>query len=290
MRPRVFHVLIAGLALSLPLSASGDYTAGFVWSPATDFDDGTTQGANWFRGNPDDDAIDCPVWSYEWVQGGDQLGGTNPWYEQPPNLMVWDSVWMGVSTEDRWARADDTRPAIGKSPSAGSVFAVHWRQSSVFDFAPVTRWTNPTGDGVFITISGPIRVGWSGPGGTVDVCLAKVDSEADTTTVLWSATVNKPMGSDDVGLTIADDAMAGFDVTDVGMDACDQLVLSARARTSDSDPTAFIVLNFQDLEIELTGAPCNPPLCAGDINGDGIVDNTDLSLLLGNWNCGLPEE
>jgi hypothetical protein len=34
------------------------------------------------------------------------------------------------------------------------------------------------------------------------------------------------------------------------------------------------------------GDPAEPP-CEGDLNGDGVVDLSDLGILLANWNCGV---
>lgn len=128
---------------------------------------------------------------------------------------------------------------------------------------------------------------WKGPamGGpsdwstVVDVVIAVRDVSAGTVTVLDSHSDNKPNANN-----VEEFRTYAISELNVQLDAFDQIIISARARSDSDADSLYISLSdvpgggLDPLEIEFNG-----PTCPWDINGDGLINNVDVSGVLGAW-------
>jgi MYXO-CTERM domain-containing protein len=226
-------------------TALGQYMPGFQWHRDTDWTPGAAPGTS--QNNPSPDANNVPVWSYEWAAGG-PLGSANPWYAQSGAASVWDGNWFG-NGQGAWARDVGTNPPVFRNRLTHNIVRGN------FDRVPMVRWMHPLGDGAMVEIHGELTVRWTGDSfiGSpvdVDVVIARYSAGSGGWDELLGQTVAKPIPSPSVGdfLTIP------VGLSDVAMNAGDQLVFSLRGREDTGQTGRWLVLN-DDVTIELTAVP-----------------------------------
>ncbi|MEX2217995.1 MAG: hypothetical protein WD749_04480 [Phycisphaerales bacterium] len=205
--------------------AAGTSMAGVVnpsWRRTTDWVPGSAQGG--ISGNPGP-VGGSPVWQYEWTNGG-ALGSSNPWFENPGNLMTWDGAWWATGW-GVWSKGDDNSPPI----LAGRL--IHNVVSTEYANIPMVRWRNPLqGNSNSVDVAGTLLVNWNGLNGLgrpgdVDVVIAKHTAATNLTSILYSTTVSKPNPFPSVG----DSVLLPVNLTNVGVDAGDSIIISHRGRT-----------------------------------------------------------
>jgi hypothetical protein len=206
--------------------ARPDYVRVLNWIP------GTGQGST--VNNPST-VNGQPVWQYETVQGG-ALGTANAWYKNSGTLMTWDPAWY-VTGWGVWSNGDNHNPPILASR------LVHNVAASVYNDIPLVRWRNPLGNGTSVSITGSLQVNWNGLNGLgrpddVDVAIAKFNSSLNTTTLLFSTTVIKPLPFPSVG----DSVNIPVNLTNIQMNAGDSIVLTHRGQTALAPLGAWINL------------------------------------------------
>ena len=127
------------ICCSTPALANPIYSPGFVWDRQADWTPGTPGIPP--VGNPDDDALGSPVWSYEYQANVpraadlDTTDGVTPWYQRPTTgLLNW------------FQEAPPTQPAWGTGPMVRQDYM--WTVSgggsgTTVTYTPVVRWQNP---------------------------------------------------------------------------------------------------------------------------------------------------
>lgn len=250
--------LRAVLAISMFAAATGAdavaYLPGFVWDRSTDWTGGVSPGLT--AGNPDGDLLGQPVWQYEWTVGLG-LAAPKPWYLGPKTLMVWDDDWWGAGGQANWARDylgpgsdNNVNPPISRYTMAHDLS--QYKES--WDYMPVVRWTNPTGDAALVDIGGALKIEWAGwgvsPDVDVDVILGIKDSSANSFSLLLGTVVsnptpglnNPPYPSVTIPLSFAS----------VRFDEGDSMLVSLRARSAPFALPNWVVL-YDDVRLTYRG-------------------------------------
>ncbi len=263
--------LSAFLQIILASAAHAQYQAGYVWNRDADWSGGTRHGGSWRWGNPDADEVGNEVWSYEICSGGGALDSANPWYREPTTLATWDASWYGGA--GLWSQGDNSGPPLARQE------IVHDRGlGGLFGRTPLVRWTNPTRETISVGVSGQLRVTWAGNAAgcpvVVDVVVARL-TEAGAYTELLAATVSKPL----VACTVGDYLELPMDVSNLGVGARDQIVVSIRARESVAGQ--WVILR-DAISITLMDVDA----CQADFNGDGFVDFFDYDAFVEAFETG----
>ena len=234
----VLLALTASQALARP-----DYVRSVNWV------EGTVQGGT--AGNPGQ-VNGTPIWQYETTQGG-ALGSGNAWYSQPTDLMTWDSSWYATGW-GVWSKGNDANPPV--LPSR----LVHNVAAAVYNDVPMVRFHNPLGNGASLNINGTLQIAWNGVDGLgrpndVDVVIAKFDSALNSTTLLYSNTVVKPLPFPSVG----DSLNLPINITGVTLNQGDSIILSHRGRTPLAPLGAWINM-YDNVTFNLVPAPATAML------------------------------
>jgi len=237
------------------LLAAGGTAQAQVWLRSADWVPGAVHGSSTNNPGP---VGGVPTWQYEVAQGGG-LGSANPWYEQPTQLMTWDSAWWQTGWSV-WSKGDDFSPPV----LPGRL--IHNVHPTTFDDVPIVRWMNPMGNGL-INISGTLTVNWNGVNGLgrpvdVDVVIARYDASSNTTMVLYSATVSKPNPFPSVG----DSVLLPISLTNIPIDADDSIIFSHRGQTAVGPLGAWV--NLYDA-VQITPVPA--PGAAGVLALGGLL-------------------
>lgn len=177
----------AAPALALLILATQTHAEIIQWRRIPQFTSGGT--------NPAGDGLGNSPWQYEWTTG-EALSGSDPWWDNPTTLMVWDPDWWGRGI-GAWTRADDVSPMVNQTLLTHNLYTISHPNM------PLVRWTNPLVGETEFTIGGLLRVVWNGPDDIgsetlVDVVLAHIDGVSGVKTMLSSSTVAKPTPGDSV--------------------------------------------------------------------------------------------
>ncbi len=220
-----FSLGIAGVASSQTLPYCWDRSMEWRVLPASAV--GTTQG------NPGPDSFGNLVWQNEYVTTGGGLGSANPWYLEPATKCVWDDSWFGQA--GGWVVSDDFGVNINQFGGIDS-----YGTSGVwFQYKPIVRWINTTGQPFSLSISGTLRIGWRSSSGSAgpmptDVVIAHKQS-AGAANVLFGSTVDKPSSS-----TAEEFIDLPVSIPDFSIAAGDEIIVSIRASSMSSAPGRFI--------------------------------------------------
>ncbi len=143
--------------------------------------------------NPASDGLGNSPWRYEWTTG-DGLAGSDPWWDNPTTLMVWDPDWWS-SGYGAWSRGDNMSPMVNHTLLTHNLYTISHA------YMPLVRWTNPLAGDTDYTIGGLLRVVWNGPDDIgsetlVDIVFAHMDGGTGDKTVLSAWTIAKPTPGD----------------------------------------------------------------------------------------------
>lgn len=248
-------------------SVEGDYGLGFTWDRSGDWTGQAVHGS--LESNPQSDAASNPAWRYEYVRG-DGLGGADPWYGKIGTPMSADTDWFNNAGIEVWAVADDVLPVV-------NVAALYHLANDTFDGThglwediPVVRWLNPTGEATDLTVVGELMVGWRNAGSAslpVDVAIARVNLASGDVTLMYSATVDNPIGNT-LFLPIS---------FEVPMASDDSLAITLRA-TNLLHGTGTYIAMFDDLSIQAAAIEPPPDAPAELIPEPATVALTALAL------------
>lgn len=231
---------------------------GYSWVRDLDWTVQPPAAAGSTAGNPDDDTLGNPVWTYEHVDG-DALGMLSPWYRDPtPTPLVWDASWFGG--EPGWVAADDEAAYISQRQ-----LLHHYGtgpNGSGFTEVPLIRWRNTSDRTLETGITGSLTLTWTGEndiGGpaTVDIVLGRRFASTGLDGLLFTFTLNKPTNvvgpAQSLTLPIT---IAPFDNA-----PDDEILITMRARTPDT-AHRWIVMD-DALSIDLTDGNLYPSFCFG---------------------------
>jgi hypothetical protein len=191
-----------------------------------------------------------PRWTYEWTTGG-ALNSANPWYRNPTTYMTWDSSWYG-QTVGVWSRGDNLNPPVFQN------YIIHNQAPSVIAYQPIARWVN-LGGASPASLSGSLVVKWTGANGLgrpsdVDVVIAKQDAGRTVTTLLYTATVQKPNPFPSVG----DFVTLPVNLGGLNFAPGESMIVTLRAKTTQY---AWIQM-FDNLNLTVVPAPAGAGLLA----------------------------
>jgi len=257
MTTRTSFAFVFGLGIAAAASAQAppycwDRSMEWVVQPASAV--GTTQG------NPGPDIFGNPVWHMEYVTTGGGLGSANPWYLEPATKCVWDDSWYGQP--GGWVVSDDFGVNISQFGGID-----HYGANGVwYQYKPIVRWVNATGQAFSLQIDGTLRISWGSSVGNAGKMPTEVvivhRQSAGGANLLYSNTVDKPSSSTanefiDLPISIPSFAVA----------TSDEVIISIRA-TGTSVPSRFVSFgdNLRMLrdggvlatETVRLGAPPNP--------------------------------
>jgi hypothetical protein len=256
------HIGLSVVAsLALAAAAQAQYTNGFAWRFANDFNAGVNNGDSIGRGNPAFDTLGSMVWSYEWVPAGPSLTMANPWFNGIPTIMVWDTNnSTGAANPASWARADNTGPFI----QAGRLIQV----PGPSDPKPLLRFTNPQPNSITVSLSDFAFIRWQGGASSpVDFVIALWDQSARVHIPLFSTTVDKPFDGDTI--------IVAPTIPSVFLDRNDSLIISAQGRGT---ALGTVVIEPNPLVTLVSGGDC-----VVDTNGDRVITFLDITTLLANF-------
>jgi len=251
-----------------------EYSPGYVWDRSEDWISENTHGSS--GGNPANDSLGNPVWSYEWTQGG-AVGSANPWYLQTTSPMVWDNSWCGGT--GTWAKGDDVSPLIKKD------FILHnIANSTIYSDIPMLRWISPSENILRVDIEGEISAVWTGQNGSssavnIDIVIAYEDVASSNRMVLYSTTVNKPSSSNIFDIPVG--------IQSIEVNKGDGIIFTLRAQSQINGQWPYIRDN-----IVITA---NSVITSTDSDGDGTPNDQDGCPLDPNkieegvCGCGTPE-
>ena len=275
---RVSRCALAVVACALAFAvggatpAAGQYVVGHVWDRESDWTEPPDSASGTTQGNPDDDALGNPVWTYEYydnVPDGSDLDtadGLPPWYTLLPSatLMKWDHSWGTAGGEARWSMSDDHQPQTGDAWLAHfNMEAPSSYQPHMHPYVPMVRWTNPTNRPMVVSVTGSFLLAWRSNEATttnvdVDVALAMVDvSNGDAITPIFAETIPKPSNDESKEELSVD--LLGWQVS---LGPGDQIVLSPRATGCFTEtrpsPVAHWITMYDDVSIEIVAMLPNP--------------------------------
>jgi hypothetical protein len=268
------HIAIASGIAICSVASAADYFPGFVWDRSLDWNDGKEKGYAWQNGNPDDDKQDSPVWVCEWAKGGGGLGDNDAWYKQPKTLMTWDDNWYNAGYPT-WSNGNDNHPNITKGGLTHVVYPNN------FDDAPIVRWMNPTGTAATVTISGNVKVNWSGQG-NLDVALvcevAVVVQTGNQYDVIFGNAYTDPSpGDQEIGTRTIQVSLQDVVVPEGG-----SILLGIRGQTPQNNRWFSSEDNLKITLVALEGGGG----CTADIDGNGVLDLFDFLGFVNLFNAG----
>ncbi len=226
------------------------------WSPCSDWVVQPNSAAGTTQGNPAPDSLGNLVWNYEYTTTGGVLGSSNPWYDEPATKLVWDTSWYG-QPKGAWVVSND--------------FGTNFRWTgpthiygTSFQYAPILRFQNTTGQAINLDIRGRLGVWWGGAGGVagqvaVDVVIAHQLAGGGPSTLLFSGTHNKPTPNSPVSEML----LLPVDLSAVSLAPGDSIVIAHRAQNTVSE-SRWIVFRLADLWLVRPGALIGTPYCFGD--------------------------
>jgi hypothetical protein len=227
-----------------------NYSPGFTWNRSADWTAAT---------NPDSDSRGNATWTYLYPLGdtGD-IKFSDPWYKSPTSPLVWDTSWADTGSNPGWVVSNNHAAFINQTGM------LHVLSTADVAKTPETVWTNPTGQAMTLTISGPLTVDFSGgpaAGTSADVILAKKSGNAWTTiytqTALLSAGNKQPL--------------LNFKPTDVDVAPGDQIRLSIRGK---SNGTSGWVTLTDNLTYTIKSVNANRGLPTATLSGGKTLNLT----------------
>ncbi|MFI4916297.1 MAG: PEP-CTERM sorting domain-containing protein [Phycisphaerales bacterium JB060] len=258
--PNKFLMLTAGVALSATQAAMAQYDAGDTWHRASDWAPGVVPGGSTNNPGPGFDGVG--VWQYENANGGDGLGGTNPWYTQETTMLSWDSNWWGHGI-GVWSQGNDINAPISQGKMS------HNLVGSIHNDAPIVRWMMPEGTPELnIDVNGQFDVLWTGHeyrGTDMDVELVIArETAGGSFDVLFSDVLSKPTP----GVSIGDTASSMVNLSGISMADGDSLIISGRGVSSvgTGDEGRWIDIT-DDLNVSVSAVPAPASLALLGLGG-----------------------
>jgi len=267
---RICAVVAVLLAVASPMAYAGGYSPGFVWDVDADWVDRPVGDHGTTNGNPSADAMNNPVWGFQYftnVPVGSGLGATSPWYERlTTSAMTWDSDHR--SAGGRWASVDDGTPDI----IAGWMnHLLNDSEYGDYNSVPLLRWTNPCPDPIKVSLKskeGPLdfAVGWRGNGeaggatsADVDIAVVLYDASEATFHQLYTSSVSKPTDNNlDENLTLSP-----LWIEEQDLDPGDQILITARGASQTFPAAGAQYITFYDgMEITVVPEPVTLSLLA----------------------------
>jgi hypothetical protein len=233
------------LALMMVTSANATYEDDFTWRRWYDWVEGSVPGTS--VGNAAPDQLGSPVWRYG-VLTGTSLEGTNPWFRNTVQLMVWDDEWWGSNGAGVWAR-DYFGPGVDNNNANPPISQYTlWHDISArtnsFQYTSTVDWLNPVGDGAVLNISGRYTFQWQGAPTEsssslpLEAVVAKYDASVNDYVVLWSGRYTNPSEGSELDET----STLSVPLTFVGVqfDEGDFLRFSLRSDAPMADPANWM--------------------------------------------------
>jgi hypothetical protein len=191
------------------------------------------------------------------------------WFDTHPELLTAEkivdkkamtSVSVKTDLKQRYYWAVDTYAAGAEEPNLGPIF-----EFNVDNLDPVVK----AGDDVTTWLDN----------GSVEVTLAGTVADEDPTTTLWTV-VSEPDDPNSPDAVIADPAALNTAVT---LSALGTYVLRLAADDGEYQGQNTLTINVFDNSCEAAQSLPGYIAASGDINGDCVVDQADIDLLLEQW-------
>ena len=230
-------------------AAAVDYEVGFEWRKLTDYTDGTVNGST--VGNPNLDQNGNPAWSYESFD---------------KDLLNWDSSDLAVWYD--WGRWGAGGGFMNFSLwDQNTQLNTNWNNSGL---TSLVRWTNPTGESIYVDMTGALRTTWGGddsnPGfiaspSDVRVILGYYDVSEGTSSLLIDNTYDSPISQDTVCLTWGDCPYIDTSVErTLSVDAGDSLFWTTIALDSAPGKNRWLTTTDGSVRITLVPEPVSSTL------------------------------
>ncbi|TWT42863.1 hypothetical protein [Botrimarina hoheduenensis] len=211
----------------------------------------------------------------------DWLSGTSVWNAAGTPYMGWPTIVSAVESllgpipPSAFSPRDETQGRQSVNLDALMVLDVMGRPD-IFDFDPIG---NPNGEEIKDQNGQLIEMGDENKGDSLIFSIRQIIDPADADG--YYAT-----GSELFVL----DALGGVSFLDHGGHLWDHsyALSELRAVSYEGQQTQYAVIDINGIEAIGEKVEAPPVFCPGDFNGDGMVDNGDLNLLLGNWGAAVP--